>query len=177
MLRILPQGGQGQDHAGILCVERLICCLIQFSISLLYVASQIRKIICPGAVAQRTGPGLRQYRPLTVCRTHDGAGNRCGQVVQHFIHNGSITGSVSAALLQSLQGGFGVLQHAQVGDHVLSAELADIVRVRLSGGSDGRFALQGDLTDGCDLLYHRQCGFRIAEGVVSLCHQGLLRLR
>ena len=177
MLRILPQGSQRENHAGILCVERLICCLIQFSISLLYIASQIRKIICPGAAAQRTGPGLRQYRPLTVCRTHDGTGELLRKIEQHFIHNGLITGSVSTALLQSLQGSFGSLQHAQVGDHVLLGELSVISCIGGARLGDGRFALQGDLTDGCDLLYHRQCGFRIAEGVVSLCHQGLLCLR
>ena len=85
-----------------------------------------------------------------------------------------------SAALEDLQRGLGSLQHVQVGHHVLAAELAGIVRVRLPGSGDGRLALQRNRADSGDPFYHRQGGLRIEEGVVGIrrgCNQGFLRIR
>ena len=146
----------------------------------LHIIRQVGQICRPDVFGQGAGPGLGQDGPLAFC----GADNRIFdvllQIFQNAVHDLPVAGGALSAALEDLQRGLGSLQHVQVGHHVLAAELAGIVRVRLPGSGDDRLALQRNRADSGDPFYHRQGGLRIEEGVVGIrrgCNQGFLRIR
>lgn len=134
----------------------------------------------PGRLRTGCRPGPGPGRPTRLLWSRQSDFDVLLQIFQNAVHDLPVAGGVLSAALEDLQRGLGSLQHVQVGHHVLAAELAGIVRVRLPGSGDGRLALQRNRADSGDPFYHRQGGLRIEEGVVGIrrgCNQGFLRIR